>query len=336
MRLPNSFGGVIKLGGNRRKPYGARITVGWEDGKQKYKYIGYFATQPEALAALIAYNGGESHEDAHKLTFADVFDKWLARAEKTLTEANKRDYIGVYKHCSRLYKRQFKTLKSEDLQAVLDDCDKSGSFKSKMKSLFNQMYKYAEEHDICQKNMAKFVTATSNKEVREGVPFTDKELEWLWSRKDNVDVAMLLVLLYTGLRINELLEIKLENTFLDLGYMVGGKKTAAGRDRVIPLADKIIPLIRENIGSRAYLFEADGQKINYPAYRNRFLKLMNELGAEHRLHDTRHTTISRLHAAGVPETTIKKIVGHSAGNDITAKVYIHKTVEELREAINRI
>ena len=29
MKLPNGYGGVIKLSGNRRKPYAARITVGW-------------------------------------------------------------------------------------------------------------------------------------------------------------------------------------------------------------------------------------------------------------------------------------------------------------------
>ena len=38
MRMSNGFGGVVKLGENRRKPFAARITSGWEDGKQKYKY----------------------------------------------------------------------------------------------------------------------------------------------------------------------------------------------------------------------------------------------------------------------------------------------------------
>ena len=30
MRLPNGFGNVSKLPGNRRKPYRVRVTVGWE------------------------------------------------------------------------------------------------------------------------------------------------------------------------------------------------------------------------------------------------------------------------------------------------------------------
>lgn len=42
MRLPNGYGSVYKLSGNRRNPYAARITIDWEecDGKriQKKKF----------------------------------------------------------------------------------------------------------------------------------------------------------------------------------------------------------------------------------------------------------------------------------------------------------
>ena len=47
MKLPNGYGSVTKMGGNRRKPWGARITLGYSidetTGKMKthYKYIGY-------------------------------------------------------------------------------------------------------------------------------------------------------------------------------------------------------------------------------------------------------------------------------------------------------
>ena len=47
MRLPNGYGGVVKLSGNRRRPYAARITTGWHindiTGKriQHYQILGY-------------------------------------------------------------------------------------------------------------------------------------------------------------------------------------------------------------------------------------------------------------------------------------------------------
>ena len=59
MKLPNGFGSVHKLPGNRRKPWRARKTSGWVtdsktgEVKQKYVTIGYFSTQKEALQALV-------------------------------------------------------------------------------------------------------------------------------------------------------------------------------------------------------------------------------------------------------------------------------------------
>ena len=49
MRRGNGDGSIFKLSGKRRRPYAVRITVGWsDDGKQKYKYIGYYANKTEA------------------------------------------------------------------------------------------------------------------------------------------------------------------------------------------------------------------------------------------------------------------------------------------------
>ena len=58
MKLPNGFGSVYKLSGNRRNPYVAKKTKGWEidpiTGKSKQLYItvGYYPTRKEALTAL--------------------------------------------------------------------------------------------------------------------------------------------------------------------------------------------------------------------------------------------------------------------------------------------
>lgn len=57
MKLPNGYGTVYKLSGNRRRPWIARKTIGWsEEGKQLYYTIGYFKTRAEAMAALAEYN----------------------------------------------------------------------------------------------------------------------------------------------------------------------------------------------------------------------------------------------------------------------------------------
>ena len=61
MKLPNGFGSVYKLPGNRRKPWAVRITISRKEGKDglthwKYKYLGYYESQAAALTALTHYN----------------------------------------------------------------------------------------------------------------------------------------------------------------------------------------------------------------------------------------------------------------------------------------
>ena len=63
---------------------------------------------------------------------------------------------------------------------------------------------------------------------------------------------------------------------------------------------------------------------------------MEHLKIDRTPHCCRHTCISMLAEAGVNQTIIKKIVGHSGAMTLTEKVYTHFDVKELVDAINRI
>ena len=65
------------------------------------------------------------------------------------------------------------------------------------------------------------------------------------------------------------------------------------------------------------------------------MPLIEQMGMNHRPHDTRHTCVSMLAVAGVDDKIIKKIVGHK-GQSVTETVYTHFEIQELLEAINRI
>ena len=63
---------------------------------------------------------------------------------------------------------------------------------------------------------------------------------------------------------------------------------------------------------------------------------MQNLDFEKTPHCCRHTCISMLAEAGVDQTIIKKVVGHSGAMTLTEKVYTHFDVQELVKAINKI
>ena len=62
---------------------------------------------------------------------------------------------------------------------------------------------------------------------------------------------------------------------------------------------------------------------------------MKKLQMNHKPHDTRHTFVTKAQEAKINEYMIKLMVGHEI-NDVTEKVYTHRTIKDFREAINLI
>ena len=334
MRLPNSFGSIVKLGGNRRRPFAARITTHWAKGEtQKYKYLGYYATRKEAMIALSEYNKNPYDLDANSITFAEIFDRWCKEQEGKMTQKNLSAYKSAYKNTTAIQNMKFIDIRKTHLQSVIDEITKGVSTQTKVKHLFGKLYRYALENDIVDKNYAEFVTIPTVEKREERKPFTDEEIEMLWSKSgENEYIEIALILIYSGWRIQELLEITNENVTDE--YMMGGKKTKAGKDRKVPIADKIRPLI-EKRRSGEFLIEEDGKAIPYYTFYRRWTKLMKELKLDHIIHDTRHTTATLLARVNTPLLISQKILGHAPQN-VTENVYVHTNVSEMAEWINKI
>ena len=62
---------------------------------------------------------------------------------------------------------------------------------------------------------------------------------------------------------------------------------------------------------------------------------MKRFKMQHTPHDTRHTFITKAKESGVDEYILKLIVGHAI-DDITEKVYTHRTLDELKQEIEKI
>jgi integrase len=125
---------------------------------------------------------------------------------------------------------------------------------------------------------------------------------------------------------------------------MGGLKTDAGRNRIVPIHPVIWELVQKNYDwakeiNSTYLFNDEygqqGTYMTYDKYRRRFDKVMKRLNLEHRPHDTRHTFVTKAKAAGMDEYILKLIVGHAI-KDITEKIYTHRTIEDMQREIKKI
>lgn len=327
MRLPNSFGNVVKLTGKRRKPYGARVTVGWLEGKQIRKYIGYYSTKKEALAALADYNKSPYDLDARTITFADVWEHWKKGNWDKGTKNTQIAWGVGFKHCEPLHDMKMMDIKLKHLETLVED--KGTSTQILIKSTCHKVFKYALKHEWVHKNPVSDMDVEQVAESEKNI-FTKEEIDSFWKLSETDEFyELLLILIYTGMRVGELLTMKQANVHED--HMIGGTKTKAGKDRLIPIHSRIRPFIRKRLDGQEYLVNNNGKHVTYPQFRTPFVQKVKG----HTIHETRHTFISNLHSAGVNETTIKIIVGH-ARKDVTGKVYIHKMKDELVEAVERL
>lgn len=339
MRNENGFGSIVcldKTGKKRRKPWAVRITTGWKNGKQVRKYVGYYRTQTDALVALAEYHKSGVDIDLSNLTLDEVWERWMSRVEKKgLSPSGIRGHKSVYPKLGKLLKIPMKDIKTAHLQDWMDGIDAKPSTKIKFKGTMSQVFDYAGQNDIVVKNYAKYIEVNEKIE-KTGAIFTDDEIKLLWDNVDNVAARDLLILIYTGMRIGEMLQINREHINFEEGYIIGGNKTAAGRDRVIPLHNKIIPLVKQQLGDNRWLVQSKrGVAMSYTSALERFNKLSEQLGFNHKIHDSRKTAVSLMHTAGIPMETIRVIVGHS-GKGVTENVYLYKQPKELVDAINTI
>ena len=335
-RHENGFGSIVKLSGHRRKPFAVRITTGWKDGKQIRKYLGYYVSEAEALMALAEYHKNGIDLDLSKLTFGEVFEKWYSRIETKVSKKILNNHNMSRVRLGNLAKKPIKDIKVDHLQDWLDNIDLKPGTKHRLKSTMHQVFEYAVKNDILQKNPAKFLEINEKVE-KTGAIFTDEEIKYLWDNSStNVDIQTILILIYTGVRINELLKLKMDDLHLDESYAIGGSKTKAGKNRIIPFHDKILPIIKERIEKyNCVVPNTTGTPATYGAFHHRFTVMMDALGWEHKIHDTRKTAISIMHRSDIPMETIRMIVGHSA-QGVTEQVYLYKEPKELVEAVNKI
>lgn len=339
LKLPNGYGCVSKLAGKRRMPWMARKTVGWSNlGRQKYKYIGYFRTKEDALDALMAYNKVPYDIDTARMTFEEVFNVWKKERKQWLSEKNLEAYLTIFKRCERLHNRQFSKIRKPALQELIDDCAEKYSVKTKLKNFLKQLYGTAIDYDIVEKNYARNLILGQNTSLEKKAPFSRQEIDKIWELSKVEDFAkQVLILIYTGLRISEFLSIKTENVHIDEKFLVGGLKTEAGRNRVVPLSDKIIRFVEKlyNPNKKTLITNSEGRQIIYRTYYNYFDFWANSHGFNHTVNETRHTTATLLYSAKINEITIRAILGH-AQRGITAKHYIHPELPILLDAINKI
>lgn len=354
MKRANGTGTIVKLNGNRRKPYWVRVPARDSRGYVVQKTLGYFAKSPEAQDALDAYNtqkrsGASVAPDKLSMTVQMVYDGWsareYARLEKKGGTSSVRSHKAAWnKRVSRFAPRKMRDVTLDEWQAILDEDEENCLSQSLINNdaiLIRALYAYSMERDIVGKDYSKYLDIPSVDPKKKKGAFTNLQVKKLEQMAASgfpwADTALMLC--YTGFRISEFLELtRFAYRPEEGGYLQGGKKTQAGKNRIVPVHPKIAPYLRAHLEAGGdTIITKDGEPVMAAWYRvNAFPAIAAALGEpEATPHWCRHTFATRLHAAGVDELTRKWLMGHSTKAD-TTDGYTHAAIDLLAEAVRKI
>ena len=155
----------------------------------------------------------------------------------------------------------------------------------------------------------------------------------------------ILLCLYSGLRIGELMalgwsDIDLAKGILTVskschdgkgGLVIDDPKTAASR-RVIPLPKQLLPILKalKKRSDSPFVVSANGKPVSVRSYQRSFELLLKKSDIPHKgFHSLRHTFATRAIECGMDVKTLSEILGHK-NPTVTLNRYAHSLMETRR------
>lgn len=368
-RRPNGSGTVVKLSGRRRKPFCAKVTLDERNlinGEKKRLVIGTFETYQEALNALSLYsltvNNTISKKEAMEIdpevyqkvqdrmskkvpTFLDIYYTLDKDEFSLLSPQTQNSMHGAIKHLKKLHYLKIDQITLRMIQDVFDEDGSNHSTQVHMKTICTKVFRYAVVNQYIERNddYTSYIRIAKYEESDMHRPYTINEILAL-KKADTPEAHIMLIFIYTGVRINELLNINRDNIHIDekcdddgterlISYMITGSKTKAGKNRIVPIHDDIKQfVIDELLKPEKRLVD-----VTYANFTTRtvLIKVNKLLNTHHTMHDTRKTFATLCQMNNLNVYIRKKVLGHRM-NDITFDVYTNESKNRLWTEINKI
>ena len=171
----------------------------------------------------------------------------------------------------------------------------------------------------------------------------------LSGRKDKL--YGILLCLYSGLRIGELIALQWSDIDLAKGILTVSKschdskdglivdepKTANSR-RLIPLPKQLIPILKgiKKKSDSPFVVSANGSSVSVRSYQRSFELLLKKLKIPHKgFHSLRHTFATRALECGMDIKTLSEILGHK-NPTVTLNRYAHSLMEHKADMMNKL
>ena len=329
----------------RGNTWTACVTVGWmlpeDPTKPKIpvrKTKGGFKTKKEAIN--YCPNLISQIVQMRKMTMQECWNEWSSMYESRIIPSTMGCYKAAYLHFSPLHGTYMDLISADDLQKCMDDCKAGHRTHQNMKCIAGLLWGYAFDHNAVHKDITDNLYIGKGSSVqREAI--AEHEVKAIKESIGKYRYAeYVYCLCYLGFRPGEMLELKKEmlhctmlhddkeDTDLPIWFFVNGKKTPAGKDRVVIVPDQILEIVlsRLFVPGTDYIFPMycfsrkednpfQGFKLMRHDYFNKhvFKPLMATLGFSDKLvpYCARHTYADMLKNAAGSDKDKAALIGHS-------------------------
>ena len=161
----------------------------------------------------------------------------------------------------------------------------------------------------------------------------------------------IILCLYSGLRIGELIALQWNDIDLTKGILTISKSCHDGKDgliidepktatsrRIIPLPKQLLPILRsvKKRSDSPSVVSANGKPVSVRSYQRSFELLLKRLKIPHKgFHSLRHTFATRALECGMDVKTLSEILGHK-NPTVTLNRYAHSLMEHKADMMNRL
>ncbi len=310
---------------NRKNPFIYGFIVDWtDDGKPIKKVLGYTTSKSKGNKELDKYLASDKDEIKDDMTWKELYSEWFEWKKSTgISKDGLSHYVHAYNKTLILNNRKFSEINLDIMQNIINDSGVKTDGQKRIRNLYSQLHQYAKIKGIKVPNdFSNFLIVSKEEKSTKHTIFAKEEIQSLWdNRNDFIDVILFMI--YTGIRPNELFKIIEYND----NYFVTGSKTKAGMNRIIPVHDDIKE-IYNNI-------ETCIENINKNSFYTIFKNELTKLNIYHYPYDTRHTFSTAWKLSKSDDLARKRIMGHSV-KDLTDDVYTHLDFDFLKTELNNV
>ncbi|MBQ7257585.1 MAG: tyrosine-type recombinase/integrase [Abditibacteriota bacterium] len=346
MKRGQNQGTVYKVKDGRDKPYLVYTPSYIDNNKRKRKLLGSFATKTEAENYLNNYIAGNKNKK--HITLKDIYNIiYKEKVNNNIPENTLIVYRKTAKTLESLFNTPINSIKYKDLNEKLSGYTKPTFLQFKM--VLNTIFEYALKNEIIDKNIVSLLSSKGQKtpKKREQSVFTYEEIEKLWDLLNKGDIyakrhaRLLLILLYTGCRVSEILNMKRADVHLKEDYMFvrdGKTESSIRKVYIHPKIKHIIKyLLNNNYGDSTKLMDYNSAKcISIISAINTYIK---KLGMNHSTHSCRHTFLSRAFVMALQDKVNFAIIDLACGHkqkSVAMDYYIHLSDDIIKNELFKI